>query len=47
MTSVHIGNYGTKSNENQSNKVQIAGLVVETFLRLIVGFKPQIPSKII
>lgn len=31
MTSVHIGNYGTKSNENQSNKVQIAGLVVRNF----------------
>lgn len=31
MTNVHVGNYGTRNVENQSAKVQIAGLVVCNF----------------
>ena len=31
MTNAHIGNYGAASNENQSRKVQINGLIVKNF----------------
>ncbi len=31
MTSVHIGNYGTKTSEQESERVQIAGLICREF----------------
>lgn len=31
MTNVHIGNYGVSNKENQSDRVQIAGLIVRNF----------------
>jgi len=31
MTNAHIGNYGARNVENQSRKVQIAGLIVKNF----------------
>lgn len=33
MTSVHIGNYGTKNNEIESSKMKIAGMVCRDFNR--------------
>lgn len=34
MTNVHVGNYGTVSSENESNSVQISGLITRNFTNL-------------
>jgi len=38
-TNVHIGNYGVNKNENQSDKVQISGLICRNFSKSYSSFK--------
>lgn len=41
MTNVHIGNYGTWSQENESGKVQISGLITRNFTNLFSRYNAE------